>query len=176
MELIRFSSAGLNFIAGRHGQHGRKTTVQRTPLYVAAAAGHAPIVKQLLAAGAAFGAVNTRGETALYAVAVAGHVSVVDQLLAAGADASAETGEPPSSGFGVGGRGPSKKRPALGVASDGATVLALLRGGAKADGEAGSAALVSMIRGRGVRPALRRVQGGLGRLRHGLGRLRHGLW
>ena len=64
------------------------------------------------------GAVNTRGETALYAAAVAGHAPIVEQLLAAGADASAEMEEPHSSAFGFGGGGPSKKRTALGAATD----------------------------------------------------------
>jgi ankyrin repeat protein len=56
-----------------------------TPQFISAYKGHAEVVAQLLAAGAAVDKANNKGGTPLFVSAYNGHAEVVAQLLAAGA-------------------------------------------------------------------------------------------
>ena len=68
-----------------------------TPLHFAVLGGHAAVVEQLLAAGAAVDAKDRMGETPLNFAAEEGHAAVAKQLLAAGAgvDAKGQDGATP---------------------------------------------------------------------------------
>jgi ankyrin repeat protein len=62
-----------------------KNNFDRTPLYIAAANGHAEITRLLIDAGAELDARNKYGRTPLYAAAANGHTEIAKLLIDAGA-------------------------------------------------------------------------------------------